>query len=133
MKSHKGSGKGQGFFARLRNCQTGNAGLIIAASVVPLIGMIGGGFDMGRIYASNTRLQHACDASVLAGRKAMSGNVFSAANKSTAERFFKFNFPEGKYGTDFPVQKVAGAIPGIAFDADNGKLEAKAQAIVPMT
>lgn len=133
MKSHKGSGKGPGFFARLRNCQTGNASLIIAASVVPLIGMIGGGFDMGRIYASNTRLQHACDASVLAGRKAMSGNVFSAANKSTAERFFKFNFPEGKYGTDFPVQKVAGAIPGIAFDADNGQLEAKAQAIVPMT
>jgi len=133
MKLHKRPVKRSGLFARLRNCQAGNASLIIAASVVPLIGMIGGGFDMGRMYASKTRLQHACDAAVLAGRKAMVGNNFTAANKSTAERFFKFNFPNGKYGTSFPVQKASGAIPGIAFDADSGRLAAKAQAIVPMT
>lgn len=133
MKSHIRSSGKRGFFMRLGRSQAGNASLIIAASVVPLIGMIGGGFDMGRIYASKTRLQHACDASVLAGRKAMAGNSFTAANKSTAERFFKFNFPEGKYGTSFPAPSANDAIPGIEFEAENGQLAATAEAIVPLT
>jgi Putative Flp pilus-assembly TadE/G-like len=121
------------FLSRLRASQSGNASMIIAGAIVPLIAMIGGGFDMGRLYASRTRLQHACDAAVLAGRKAMVGNTFSAANKSTAERFFKYNFPDGKYGTRFPTQDVSGAIPGVAFSVVDGQLEANAEALVPMT
>lgn len=133
MKSQKCFNMRSGWLHRLRKNQAGNASLIIAASVLPLIGMIGGGFDMGRIYASKTRLQHACDAAVLAGRKAMVGRNFTAANKSTAERFFKFNFPDGKYGTSFPAQQVDGAIPGIALAAEDGQLSAQAEAVVPLT
>jgi Putative Flp pilus-assembly TadE/G-like len=131
-KSRKNAEQGR-LFARLKSSQSGNASMLMAAAIIPLIGMIGGGFDMGRMYASKTRLQHACDAAVLAGRKAMIGNSFSAANKSTAERFFLYSFPDGKYGTRFPAQDVSGAIPGIALTLDNGQLAAQAEALVPMT
>jgi hypothetical protein len=133
MANTEQGAKKRGFLSRLTASQSGNTSMLIAAAIVPLIGMIGGGFDMGRMYASKTRLQHACDAAVLAGRKAMVGNAFSAANKSTAERFFKYNFPDGKYGTRFPAQTVTGAIPGVSFTLDNSQLKANAEALVPMT
>ena len=39
-----------------------------AFSLIPILAMIGGGIDMGRGYLSQSRLQQACDAGVLAGR-----------------------------------------------------------------
>src|SRR3546814_15703553 len=43
-------------------------------------------------------LQQACDAGVLAGRRAMGGATYSDAAEAEADKMFNFNFPEAKYG-----------------------------------
>ncbi|GAB5489082.1 MAG: hypothetical protein Pars2KO_26520 [Parasphingorhabdus sp.] len=68
---------------------------MVAAAMVPLAGMIGGGLDMSRAYMAKAKLQNACDAASLAGRQAMSGTTFTSDNNATANRFFNFNFPVG--------------------------------------
>ena len=54
---------------RLCRDRSGNTLAMIAAALVPLLAMVGGGIDMGRSYLSQSRLQQACDAGVLAARK----------------------------------------------------------------
>ena len=58
----------KGFLSRLRTAEAGNTLAIGAAALLPLIGLVGGGVDMSRMYIVKTRLQHACDAGALAGR-----------------------------------------------------------------
>ena len=41
----------------------------------PILGLIGGGFDIGRGYLSQSRLQQACDSGVLAARKRIGTEV----------------------------------------------------------
>ena len=67
MKRNRASAS---FMTRLGRDQRGNTIAIVAAAIVPLLGMIGGGIDMSRLYLAKTRLQQACDAGALAGRKA---------------------------------------------------------------
>ncbi len=93
-----------GLFARLLHDRAGNTLAMIAAAVVPILAMVGGGIDMGRSYLSQTRLQQACDAGVLAARKKLGsqivttgivpGNVVTVGNK-----FFNLNFRNGAYGS----------------------------------
>ena len=77
----------------------GNTLAIVAASVVPIAGLVGAGIDMSRAYMAQTRLQMACDAGALAGRRVMSGGVFNTTVKNEALKFFRFNFPTGESGT----------------------------------
>ena len=58
-----------GLFARLARDAAGNTLAIVAASIAPILAMVGGGVDMGRSYLAESRLQQACDAGVLAARK----------------------------------------------------------------
>lgn len=67
---------------------------ISAAALIPLTAVIGSGVDMSRAYLTRTRLQQACDAGVLAGRKVMgsTGQINTAV--STAVRdYVRFNLP----------------------------------------
>lgn len=89
----------QGFLARLRRNEAGNTLAITAASVVPLIGLIGGGVDISRYYITKSRLQSACDAAVLAGRKSMTGVTWATADETAARNFFNTNFPAGTLGS----------------------------------
>ncbi len=84
-----------GILRRFAADKRGNTLAMVAAGLVPMAGMIGGGVDISRAYMVQTRLQQACDAGVLAGRKAMSNSTYNAAAKQQAENFFKTNFPEG--------------------------------------
>ncbi|MBO9519459.1 MAG: hypothetical protein J7493_15460 [Porphyrobacter sp.] len=108
----------RGLLRRLRYSDGGNVMAIAAASLLPLMAMIGGGIDMSRLYLTKTRLQQACDAGSLAGRKSMVGLDFTTADKGTAEEFFRSNFPEGKYGTESVEVEYeasgAGAVTGTA-------------------
>ena len=61
--------------------------------------MIGSGVDMSRAYMAKTRLQSACDAAALAGRRVMQNDTLDAAVIDEADRFFNFNFNQGLYGT----------------------------------
>lgn len=117
----------QGFLHRLLGDVRGNTIAIVAASMIPLAGMVGGGIDISRLYITKTRLQHACDAGALAGRKAMGGGVWSQSSyapRTTAEKFFDANFQSGAYGTN-TLSRV--------FTENAGKVTGTVSAVVPMT
>ncbi len=76
----------------------GNAFMLTAAAIIPVIGFVGSAVDIGRAYMAQLRLQQACDAGVLAGRRAMAGGQYDDAAKDEANKMFNFNFPEAKYG-----------------------------------
>jgi len=91
--------------ARLARDTGGNTLMIVAAALLPLLAMIGGGIDMGRGYVVQTRLQHACDAGVLAARKRLGtqaavDDLVPDEVAAVGERFFDVNFPDGDYGTE---------------------------------
>ncbi|MDP3907503.1 TadE/TadG family type IV pilus assembly protein [Novosphingobium sp.] len=60
---------------RLASDASGNTLAMIAAGVVPLLAMVGGGVDMGRSYLAQSRLQQACDSGVLAARKKLGSDI----------------------------------------------------------
>ena len=82
----------------------GNTLPLVAASVAPLLALVGGGIDMSRSYLAEARLQQACDAGVLAARKelgsqvVLDGEVPSTVSER-GNRFFNANFRPGAYGT----------------------------------
>ena len=88
------------FLQRLRDDTAGNAMVMGAAALFPIAGMIGGGVDIGRAYMAQARLQQACDAGALAGRRSMSGEKMSSTDKAEALKYFNFNFQEGAFGTN---------------------------------
>ncbi|NTS66690.1 pilus assembly protein [Sphingomonas sp. HHU CXW] len=77
----------------------GNVLLIGAASLIPLFGLLGGALDLTRMYMVRTRLQQACDASVMSGRAAMGNRTWDNSSKAVADRYFTANFDPGRYGT----------------------------------
>ena len=97
-------GHTKGFLARLAGNQAGNVMAMVAAAIIPLAALIGGGLDMSRAYMARARLQQACDAAALAGRRAMTTSSMTTANIAEAKKFFDFNFPEGTFQVaKFPV------------------------------
>ncbi|MFZ2996746.1 pilus assembly protein TadG-related protein [Sphingobium sp.] len=114
-----------GFMARLARNTAGNTLAITAAAVVPLLALVGGGIDLSRLYLSKSRLQQACDAGALAGRKAMSGITWTTANENVANNFFHMNFPDHKFGT---------GTMSINYTASTtGAVTGTASVVVPMT
>lgn len=55
--------------------ESGNALIMLAMSVVPLLALVGSSIDMGRAYLVESRLQQACDAGVLGARKELGAIV----------------------------------------------------------
>ncbi|WP_068076452.1 Tad domain-containing protein [Novosphingobium lentum] len=94
------------FLARLAGDRTGNTIAIVAAAMIPLLAMIGGGVDMGRAYLAQARLQSACDAGVLGARKSLgAGANFNASTDGpkvtdAGNKFFNVNFRDGSYGSE---------------------------------
>jgi len=80
---------------RLLASKRGNVLPIVAASVLPMAAMIGGAVDMSRAYMVKSRIQQACDAGVLAGRRAMQQSTYGAAARAQAQDFFNINFKQG--------------------------------------
>jgi Flp pilus assembly protein TadG len=92
----------RGFLARLANDEAGNTIAIMAAAVVPTIGLVGGGVDMSRIYLARTSLQAACDSGALVGRKSMATGAWSDGGykaRADANAMFDANFTSGAYGS----------------------------------
>ncbi|MDM7955636.1 pilus assembly protein [Blastomonas sp.] len=92
--AHQGDGH-RPLFNRLLASKRGNVLPIVAASILPMAAMIGGAVDMSRAYMVKSRIQQACDAGVLAGRRAMQQSDYSDAAKTQARNFFDINFKEG--------------------------------------
>ena len=95
------------FLRRLARDVRGNTLALMAAALVPLMGFAGSAVDFARIYVVKVRLQQACDAGVLAGRKTMTDTSLSTPLDSAAEgqarSFFANNFPTGYLKTSTPV------------------------------
>ena len=70
-----------GVLSRLCKDEAGNAIAIMAAAVIPVICLVGGSVDMSRIYLTQSRLQAACDAGALMGRKVMAGGAWADNTK----------------------------------------------------
>lgn len=102
----------------------GNTLMIAAAAMIPLIGMVGGGMDMSRLWLTKTRMQHACDAAVLGGRKQMGGGTWGTTSLAAANQFFTANFATGAYGSTGLAT---------AFSESGGKVSGVVNATLPMT
>ena len=118
------SGRGGGFLSRLARDSRGNTLAIVGAALIPLAAMIGSGVDMSRAYMAKTRLQTACDAAALAGRRVMQNDTLNQTVTDEATRFFNYNFNQGQYGTaTFTyVATNPGNVPlsGVAVRDDDG-------------
>jgi len=119
----------RGFMGRLARDQRGNTIAIMAAAMFPLAGLVGGGVDMSRLYLVKTRLQQACDAGALAGRKAMAAGAWTTGdnNGSTedqAKKMFAANFAQGQYGSGTLIR---------AYEENDGVVTGSATVAVPMT
>jgi len=92
----------RGTLARLRGDTGGNTLAIMAVALIPLSALVGSGVDTARTYVVQSRLQQACDAGVLAGRKAMqpsASTTLEAGPTQQAIDFFDSNFERGWLGT----------------------------------
>lgn len=117
-----------GFLSRLRRDRRGNALAIIAAALIPLTLLVGSAVDTSRLYMIRTRLQQACDAGVLAGRKFMtttSGTTLDDTAAQRAANFFDNNFQRGVYGTKNVVFTPV--------KTSDNQVSGTASAVVPMT
>ena len=77
----------------------GNILPLTAMAVVVLTALIGSGVDLSRVYRAQNRLQSACDAGVLAGRRAEMTNGFDTNAQAVAQTYFKANFDQAQQGT----------------------------------
>jgi Flp pilus assembly protein TadG len=121
-----------GILSRLRRDQRGATLAMMAAAVIPMIGVVGGAVDISRAYLVKVRLQQACDAGVLAARRTMTGS--SVANdtnaKTQAANFFKINLKNGAYGaTVTPITVTDVTNNGVP----TGTVAGTASASVPTT
>jgi Flp pilus assembly protein TadG len=117
----------KGFLARLLHDRRGNILAMTAAGIIPLIGLVGGAVDMGRLYAVKSRLQSACDAGALAGRRVMGTGRWtdnSGRPNQVALNTFDLNFTEGSFGSENRTR---------AFTETDGTVSGTATANVPMT
>ncbi len=117
----------RGVLSRLLRNEEGNVLAIMAAAVVPVIGLVGGSVDMSRLYLAQTRLQAACDAGSLMGRKVMAGGAWADGTyraRTKAVQAFDANFAAGSFGTGTVTK---------SFTEAAGKVTGTATVVVPMT
>ena len=107
-----------GILGRLARDRRGNTLAMMAIALIPLIGMAGSAVDTARVYYVKVRLQQACDAGVLAGRKTMDGTDFNTNAYQQAQAFFGNNFKTGMLGsatpTFIPVKTTENHVAGTA-------------------
>jgi Flp pilus assembly protein TadG len=126
MSEKKKNAVRRSFLTRLRRDETGNTIAIMAAALIPTIGFIGGGVDMSRIYLTQTRLQAACDAGSLVGRKTMGVGTWAAntyAARTAANRMFDANIDADAYGITSMTR---------TYTESGGNVTGVATATVPM-
>ncbi|MEP9401562.1 TadE/TadG family type IV pilus assembly protein [Sphingomonas sp. VNH70] len=80
----------------------GNTLAMMAIALIPLTALGGSAIDTGRVMFVKTRLQQACDAGALAGRKFMKGSEFDQRAQTQANAFFANNFQAGMMGSGTP-------------------------------
>lgn len=80
---------------QLLHDERGNAAMILAAAIIPLLGLVGSALDMSRTYLVKSKMQVACDAGALGARRAMADATLDSGAIAEGKKFFDFNFPAG--------------------------------------
>lgn len=116
-----------GFLSRLGRDVRGNTLAMMCAFLIPLSALTGSAVDMGRLYVVKVRLQQACDAGALAGRKFMSnsGTTLDSNATTQATTFFANNFRSGWMNTT--------SVSFTPSKTSDNQVTAVASATVPMT
>lgn len=122
-----------GFLMRLRRNQAGNIMALTAAATIPLVGMVGAAVDYSRVYLVKARMQQACDAGVLAGRRSMSGSVLTSTDKAAALSYFRFNFPAQLMSSAAMTEDSTTATNRVYTELQDGQLHMAATTAVPTT
>ncbi len=116
------------FLGRLRREKRGNTLAMMAIALIPISALAGSAVDMARLYVVKVRLQQACDAGVLAGRKFMTDSNSSTLDATAVERattFFNNNLP-----TDWMRTNSRSFTPSKTTDS---QVAGVASVVVPMT
>ncbi|NYH16244.1 TadE/TadG family type IV pilus assembly protein [Paraburkholderia bryophila] len=112
--------------------QRGSISVIVAVSLIALIGIVGLAVDSGLGYMIKARLDAATDGAVIAAGEAVTrGNnqTQQTANaQQAASAFFAANYPVGFLGST-----VTAGTPSIVFNAGTVTIGMTAQASVPVT
>ena len=90
-----------GILAMLRSLGRASAGNVLplaAGTMIVAAALVGGAVDMGRSYLVQSRLLAACDAAVLAGRRAVGSNGFDTTAQGQATTYFGTNFDAAQFG-----------------------------------
>lgn len=96
----RGSGFAAGGMLRaLAGDRRGNVMMLWVFFLIPLIALVGSAIDLGTGYVTRKQMQIACDAGVLAGRRAMTSGAVDDAVRAEAAKFFNFNFQQGMFGS----------------------------------
>lgn len=114
-----------GILGRLARDRRGNTLAMMAIALIPLVGLAGSAIDTARVYYVKVRLQQACDAGALAGRKFMEGTDFTTAAQTQAHAFFDNNFQSGMMGSTVPTF--------VPLKTTENQVAATASTVVPMT
>lgn len=113
------------FMGRLAANAKGNTLAMMAIALVPLSALAGSAIDTSRLYFVKVRLQQACDAGALAGRKFMTGTTYPASANTQAQAFFTNNFKSDTYGST--------AVSATFTKTAENQIAGSATATVPMT
>lgn len=124
FEAAKSSAWASGLLRSLVRDQRGNVLAITAAATIPMLAVVGGAVDISRVYVTKSRLQAACDAAVLAGRKAMNTTTYTSAAQARATSMFNVNFRDSDQSTS-DTDFISSA------DAE-GKVSGTATTTIPM-
>lgn len=116
------------FFGRLKRDIGGNTLAMMAIALVPLSALTGSAVDIARLYVVKVRLQQACDAGVLAGRKSMTDATSATLDSNASDQakaFFNNNFKSGWMQTN--------AVAFTPSKTSNNQVAGLATSNVPMT
>lgn len=116
------------FLSRLARDKAAATIPMLAIALLPIAAFAGSAVDMTRLYVVRSRLQQACDAGALAGRRFMADDAdheLDAPARGHAETFFNNNFKNGWLGTRNTIK---------SFDeSGTQQVTGSAQTLVPMT
>lgn len=105
--------------------RNGNILLFGAVAMIVIVALVGGAVDMSRAYRVHNRLQNACDAGALAGRRAVSTSGYDSSAVAQALKFFSVNF-------DAAQQGVTASSFASSSDDEGATVIGSASATVPM-
>lgn len=110
------------FLRTILHDRTANTIAIAAASMVPIIAMVGGGIDASRYYMAASRMQNACDAGALAARRAMIDDTFTSEHRQIGLNFFDQNFNDGMFMTENRQRNYTSDGEGVVTGTASGRL-----------